>query len=314
MDRQPNHHACLQVPRLHLSRSIPKHGRGDTGQYCYSIPFGDMDDPTTSGTTEGFGLMFYNARWYDPTLGRMTQPDSVIPDLGNSQDWDRYPYARNNPLKYNDPSGHWPSGNQIQLSIAIGITLPLSNLNPRNTDKTILLFFALSLVTDEKGGVQLYSTVRDQTYQDGTSPSGSGFRDGPAEKANPSSALTAGVTLAYGTIEGAGFKTTDDYRGYAVDTAGSVTTPLGSFGGDQYVYADPVTGQTDPSKYVGNDINILSFGAPFSGSKVSTYSQPLKSRFELPIVLTAWCKVIGMCGSLPGAGPASDKDMPERPR
>ena len=30
-----------------------------TGQYSYSIPFGDMDDPTTSGVTEGFGLMFY---------------------------------------------------------------------------------------------------------------------------------------------------------------------------------------------------------------------------------------------------------------
>ena len=31
-----------------------------TGQYTYT------DDPTTSGVTEGFGLMFYNARWYDP--------------------------------------------------------------------------------------------------------------------------------------------------------------------------------------------------------------------------------------------------------
>jgi hypothetical protein len=24
-----------------------------------------LDDPTTVGVTEGFGLMFYNARWYD---------------------------------------------------------------------------------------------------------------------------------------------------------------------------------------------------------------------------------------------------------
>ncbi len=31
-----------------------------TGQYSY------MDDPSTSGVTEGFGLMFYNARMYDP--------------------------------------------------------------------------------------------------------------------------------------------------------------------------------------------------------------------------------------------------------
>jgi len=35
-----------------------------TGQYSY------MDDPSTTSVTEGFGLMFYNARWYDPALGR----------------------------------------------------------------------------------------------------------------------------------------------------------------------------------------------------------------------------------------------------
>jgi RHS repeat-associated protein len=65
-----------------------------------------MDDPTTAGVTEGFGLMFYNARWYDPYLNHMTQPDSIVPDPYNSQDYDRYTYARNNPIKYTDPSGH----------------------------------------------------------------------------------------------------------------------------------------------------------------------------------------------------------------
>jgi len=34
------------------------------GQYSY------MDDPSTISVTEGFGLMYYNARWYDPALGR----------------------------------------------------------------------------------------------------------------------------------------------------------------------------------------------------------------------------------------------------
>jgi RHS repeat-associated protein len=65
-----------------------------------------MDDLSTAGVTEGFGLMFYNARWYDPYLNHMTQPDSIVPDPYNSQDYDRYAYARNNPLKYTDPSGH----------------------------------------------------------------------------------------------------------------------------------------------------------------------------------------------------------------
>ena len=43
-----------------------------TGQYSY------MDDPTTAGVTEGFGLMFYQARWYDPGLGRFAQADTVV--------------------------------------------------------------------------------------------------------------------------------------------------------------------------------------------------------------------------------------------
>jgi len=52
--------------------------------------------------------MFYNARWYDPYLNQFTQPDTIVPDPYNSQDYDRYAYARNNPLRYTDPSGHIP--------------------------------------------------------------------------------------------------------------------------------------------------------------------------------------------------------------
>ena len=40
------------------------------------------------------------------TLGRFIQPDSIIPDLTNSQAWNRYSYVANNPLKYIDPTGH----------------------------------------------------------------------------------------------------------------------------------------------------------------------------------------------------------------
>jgi RHS repeat-associated protein len=65
-----------------------------------------MDDPSTPGVTEGFGLMFYNARWMDPYLNHFTQPDSIVPDPYNPQDWNRYSYARNNPVRYTDPTGH----------------------------------------------------------------------------------------------------------------------------------------------------------------------------------------------------------------
>jgi len=62
--------------------------------------------PTQYSYTGDFGLMFYNARWYDPYITQFSQPDTIIPDLNNPQDWNRYSYARNNPIKYVDPSGH----------------------------------------------------------------------------------------------------------------------------------------------------------------------------------------------------------------
>ncbi len=58
--------------------------------------------------TADFGLMYYTARWYDPSLGRFAQADSIVP--AGVQGLDRYSYTFNNPLKYTDPSGHDPWG------------------------------------------------------------------------------------------------------------------------------------------------------------------------------------------------------------
>jgi RHS repeat-associated protein len=51
-------------------------------------------------------LMYYNARWYDPTLGRFTQADTMLPGVGNPLAWDRYAYVNNNPILLIDPTGH----------------------------------------------------------------------------------------------------------------------------------------------------------------------------------------------------------------
>jgi len=55
------------------------------------------------------GLYYYNARYYDPELGRFIQPDDRIPDLSNPQSYNRYSYVLNNPLRYTDPDGKAPS-------------------------------------------------------------------------------------------------------------------------------------------------------------------------------------------------------------
>ncbi|MBI4738411.1 hypothetical protein HY772_02410 [Candidatus Woesearchaeota archaeon] len=75
-------------------------------KYTYTGQYSHMDDPATSGV-EGFGLMDYNARWYDPSLGRFAQADTIVPTFTQGvQAWDRYAYVSNNPVRYNDPTGH----------------------------------------------------------------------------------------------------------------------------------------------------------------------------------------------------------------
>jgi hypothetical protein len=39
-------------------------------------------------------------------LGRFISSDTIVPEPGNSQSFNRYAYVYNNPLKYTDPSGH----------------------------------------------------------------------------------------------------------------------------------------------------------------------------------------------------------------
>lgn len=56
------------------------------------------------------GLVYLRARYYDPYLNQFIQPDTIVPDPSNPQDWNRYTYARNNPLKYTDPTGYSPYG------------------------------------------------------------------------------------------------------------------------------------------------------------------------------------------------------------
>lgn len=52
------------------------------------------------------GLYYYNARYYNPELGRFIQADTIVPDAENLQAHNRYSYVLNNPFKYTDPSGH----------------------------------------------------------------------------------------------------------------------------------------------------------------------------------------------------------------
>lgn len=72
---------------------------GDTDFYneiCYN---GAIYDEST-------GLYYLSARYYDPEDGRFLSRDSYRGNATNSMTWHLYAYCANNPINYEDPSGH----------------------------------------------------------------------------------------------------------------------------------------------------------------------------------------------------------------
>jgi len=90
-------------------------------QYRYTSQW--FEDGLGASAKDGLdrGLYFYGARWYDSSLGRFIQPDTIVPEPGNPQSLNRYSYAANSPIFYNDPTGHcaqddeqcWAVANEI---------------------------------------------------------------------------------------------------------------------------------------------------------------------------------------------------------
>ncbi len=133
------------------STSVTANASGTrTGELWYKpwgeyrgTPFGTT--PTTyryTGQREdaSIGLYYYGARYYDPALGRFYAADTLVPGAGNPQALNRYSYTLNNPLKYNDPTGHWVETAFDVLSLGMTIN---------DIRREGLTFWnAVSLVTD----------------------------------------------------------------------------------------------------------------------------------------------------------------------
>ncbi|OYU95571.1 MAG: hypothetical protein CFE21_10535 [Bacteroidetes bacterium B1(2017)] len=55
---------------------------------------------------EEFDLINMNGRMYDTHLAKFLNADPLLQDYENSQNYNRYSYVLNNPLKYTDPTGY----------------------------------------------------------------------------------------------------------------------------------------------------------------------------------------------------------------
>ncbi|MBO6078374.1 MAG: RHS repeat-associated core domain-containing protein [Bacteroidaceae bacterium] len=82
---------------------------------------------------DGIGLIDMRGRMYDPALGRFLSPDAFVQSPTNPQNFNRYSYCLNNPLKYTDPSGESIIG-AVALGALIGTYIGgvLSNEGEKN--------------------------------------------------------------------------------------------------------------------------------------------------------------------------------------
>ena len=66
-----------------------------------------------------FKIINMNGRLYDPVIGRFFSPDKYVQDPYATQDFNRYSYAKNNPLKYVDPTGQWYDSELREVEIRV---------------------------------------------------------------------------------------------------------------------------------------------------------------------------------------------------
>jgi RHS repeat-associated protein len=80
------------------------------------------------------GLTFYDARYYAPELGRFVQADTMIPDIGNEQSFNRYGYVCGSPVEFRDWSGNKGIGGlfgKIGNAITEGIKCAVSQISTK---------------------------------------------------------------------------------------------------------------------------------------------------------------------------------------
>jgi RHS repeat-associated protein len=104
------------------SRRVQAHTDGTAGLFCRNYPFGDGlncwggDEDSTEQHFTGkerdseSGLDNFGKRYFGSSLGRFQTPDPagiMRQKLIDPQQWNMYSYARNNPLRFTDPTGKY---------------------------------------------------------------------------------------------------------------------------------------------------------------------------------------------------------------
>ncbi len=128
------------------SVSLATTSGGNIASQQYFDPWGKVKSGGIGQTTlnytgqrlDGTGLLYYNARYYDPALGKFLTPDNV------SDGVNRYAYVHNNPIVGTDPTGHYSRRapveeydepmSDVAAQVAVAATIAVSNTEQAQAD------------------------------------------------------------------------------------------------------------------------------------------------------------------------------------
>ena len=177
--------------------------------------------------------MDYRARFYDNLLGRFISPDSMVPG-GGSQAFNRYTYASNSPIVFNDPSGHKPCW--ATKKYTCHLTQDVVNNSYKNAkDKAATFAFFQSQGWQADTGASGQATTEDEVGQQA-------YSGGNGASFNPDSSrcdMYTGCPMysgpgAIGASNGVGFNSPRSFLTYMLDhlAFGGETPPLTLLGGN----------------------------------------------------------------------------------
>lgn len=120
-----------------------------------------------------FGLINMNGRLYNPDLGRFLSPDNFVQAPDFSQNFNRYSYCLNNPLKYIDPTGmdYWHTNDPDQINAFWRDVINGRDPDMSDWDHTSDAEFLAHLSYNDKSGSFSYSygtVINGEVYIMGT--------------------------------------------------------------------------------------------------------------------------------------------------
>lgn len=162
------------------------------------------DKQFTGQRLDSTGLYYYNARYYDPDIGRFISPDTVVQSLYDPQSLNRDSYCLNNPLRYTDPTGdvvNFQNEDLAMMYLESGVDIPMnSELGQMIQDWASLRNAYSDLMNDPNAGA-----IATELYNDpnkiisigfGTPNGGAGGQTLPTNVAKASLEALAGVGSA----------------------------------------------------------------------------------------------------------------------